>query len=88
MWGQSQGQAAFRRSNAQQLAGFLLLHSPEMENRRGRQGGEGGGEKKGLIVQESGVGNFTSSSERSLEETQALRTASRPLGDLCAGNYA
>lgn len=46
MWGQSQGQAAFRHSDAQQLAGFLLIHSPEMENRRGRQGGEGGGEKR------------------------------------------
>lgn len=45
-WGQSEEQAAFQRSDAQQLASFLLLHSPEMENRRGRQGGEGGGEKR------------------------------------------
>lgn len=70
---------------ARKLFAAPLPRNGKQTGTAGRGGRRG---KKGLIVQESGVGNFTGCSERSLEETQALRTASRPLGDLCAGNYA
>lgn len=70
---------------ARKLFAAPLPRNGKQTGTAGRGGRRG---KKGLIVQESGVGNFTGCSERSLEETQALRTASRPLGDSCAGNYA
>lgn len=61
--------------DTQELTGLWLLHSPDMESGRGRREGREERGKKGLIVRERRVGNFTGRPEQSLEETQALSTA-------------
>lgn len=61
--------------DTQELTRLWLLHSSDMES--SRVCGEGREEKgkKGLIVREPRVGNFTGRPEQNLEETQALSTA-------------
>lgn len=61
--------------DTQELSKLWLLHSPDTESGRGHREGREEKGKKGLIVQELRVGNFTGRLEQSLEETQALSTA-------------
>lgn len=61
--------------DTQELSKLWLLHSPDMESSRGHREGREEKGKKGLIVQEQRVGNFTGRPEQSLEETQALSMA-------------
>lgn len=61
--------------DTQELSKLWLLHSPHMESGRGHREGREGKGKKGLIVPEQRVGNFTGRPEQSLEETQALSMA-------------
>lgn len=61
--------------DTQELSKLWLLHSPDTESGRGHREGREEKGKKGLIVQELRVGNFTGCPEQSLEETQALSTA-------------
>lgn len=61
--------------DTQELSKPWLLRSPDMESSRGHREGREEKGKKGLIVQERRVGNFTGRPEQSLEETQALSMA-------------
>lgn len=61
--------------DTQELSKLWLLHSPDTESGRGHREGREEKGKKGLIVQELRVGNFTGRPEQSLEETQALSMA-------------
>lgn len=66
--------------DTQELSKLWLLHSPDMESSRGHREGREEKGKKGLIVQQRRVGNFTGRPEQSLEETQALSMAPLPRG--------